>query len=104
MILLDVTLEARPGHEAAFIALLRRTMAASQAEPGCVAYRFARDLDRAGCFHLVELWQDEAAFDGHLHGSAFRTFLAELPALGSLAHSVARQGDLAPFTYRRPAP
>lgn len=103
MILFDVTLEALPGQEAALAALLRRTMAATCAEDGCIQYRFTRDLDAGHRFHLIELWETEAALMAHAAGPGFRAFLAELPTLGKLVRSTPRQGDLAPYVFVRPA-
>jgi len=103
MILFDVTLETSQEQRPAMLDLLRRTMKASQAEPGCLVYRFAADLDDPLRFHLVELWESEEAFMGHAGGDALRGFIADLPACGKLVASTARKGDLAPFTYKRPA-
>ena len=102
MILFDLCLEASPGEEPPLADLLRRTAAASSAEPGCVTYRFTRDLDNAGRFHLLELWADEAALQAHAEGAAFRTFLSEHKVHGRIVRSVARQGDLEPYRFVRP--
>ena len=102
MILFEVTLEAGSLDRDGLIRLMRRTMAASQAEAGCLAYRFTADLDDPRRFHLVELWESEAALQVHAKGSTFRSFLAELPGLGRLVSSVARQGALEPYTFARP--
>lgn len=102
MVLLEVKLSAHADTREGMLALLRKTMAASTAELGCVTYRFTADLDDSLGFHLVELWADEAALMGHANGEAFRSFLAELPAVGTVNKSVARQGDLLPYKFARP--
>ena len=103
MILFDVTIEASEGQREALRALLQRTMAASAAEAGCLIYRFTADLDTPDRFHLVELWQDEAALQAHAAGAPFRAFLAGLSSVGRIASSVARSGPLEPYSFRRPA-
>ncbi|KJS05053.1 MAG: hypothetical protein VR73_13115 [Gammaproteobacteria bacterium BRH_c0] len=101
MILINVTVTANPGQEEAFKALLLETMAASRAEEGCVEYRFTADLSQSGTFHLVELWRDEAALNGHFATPTFAHFINALSPLGELVSSVAYSGDLAPYEIRR---
>lgn len=103
MILFDVTLVAHAGEERRLVDLLSRTMAACLAEPGCLIYRFSADLAEAGRFHLVELWEDEAALHAHAVAAPFRAFLASLAALGRVERSVARCGNLEPYTFVRPS-
>jgi quinol monooxygenase YgiN len=102
VILFDVTLSAASENREGLIALLRKTMVASSAEPGCVTYRFTADFDDPLRFHLVELWASEADLLAHAKGAPFRNFLAELPALGKVERSTARQGDLQPYQFARP--
>jgi quinol monooxygenase YgiN len=102
VIFFDVTLEATQETSERLLTLLRKTMAASCAETGCLIYRFTADLDDPLRFYLVELWASEADLMAHAAGAAFRTFLAELPASGKIVGSAARQGDLAPYKFVRP--
>lgn len=103
MILFDVEFATTAEQRSAFVALLDRTMTASRQEAGCVLYRFATDLADPNRFYLCELWEDEAALFAHAAGQPFRDFLADLPATGRILSSVARQGDLAPYQFKRPA-
>jgi quinol monooxygenase YgiN len=102
MILFDVVLEAGDGARDRFVALLDRTMSASQHEEGCLIYRFTCDLSEPSRFYLIELWQDEAALIAHAKGEAFRGFLADLPSCGRVVSSTARTGALDPYTFKRP--
>jgi len=104
MIFLDVTLEAHDGSSDQLTALLRETMQASCAEPGCLIYRFSADLDDQSRFHLIELWETEADFLAHSSGKPLARFRAELPACGKVASLVRRQGDLVPYAYQRAVP
>ena len=99
MIMIEVVLVAKPGEEAGLVALFRRTAQASQAEPGCMTYRFTRDLDD-GSFHLLEQWEDDAAIRAHLAGPAFKAFAAALPAVGNILSSRWQSGTFHP--YARP--
>lgn len=103
MILFDVTIDALDGRRDGLRALLRRTMAASRAEPGCLLYRFSVDLDQADRFHLVELWEGEEALHKHASAESFRTFLSDLPSLGRISSSIARSGALTPYVFQRPS-
>lgn len=56
-------------------------VAASNAEPGCIAYAFTQDLGDPGVIHIVEKWRDEAALAAHFgtpHMAAFQQALAGL--------------------------
>jgi len=101
MILFDVTVTAAEGKREALRQLFAETMAGSNAEPGCLIYRFTADLDDPDRYYLIELWEDEAAFQGHVRGAAFRRFIAEIPALGTVVSSAARAGPLEPYSYGR---
>lgn len=103
MILIDFIMEAHPGGSPALTALLRATMLGSAVEDGCLIYRFTADLDSPTRFYLVELWENEAALTAHLQGEPFQHFLAELPKVGGVVTSIARNGELAPYTIKRPA-
>ncbi|MDB5687355.1 MAG: hypothetical protein JWR77_1944 [Rhizorhabdus sp.] len=103
MIFLDVQLATTEENRAAFKALLAETMAGSQAEPGCLIYRFTADLENPSLFYLSELWESEGALMDHARGAPFKNFLATLPSCGSVLKSVARSGDLNPYSFRRPA-
>lgn len=103
MILFDVTLAATAASRTGMVALLNKTMAASQAEAGCITYRFTVDLDDPLKFYLIELWETEEALISHTKGEAFRNFIAELPAVGTPVGSVVRQGELAPYQFILPA-
>jgi quinol monooxygenase YgiN len=56
-------------------------VAASRAEPGCLAYSYAQDLFDAGLIHVVERWRDRAALAAHFaspHLAAWRAQFADL--------------------------
>jgi quinol monooxygenase YgiN len=101
MILIEVELETTEAQKEDFLALLRATMAASRAEPGCVTYRFTADLDDPLRFYLIELWETEADLQNHFRGEGFRNFIAQMPQLGTVLSSVPRSGPLEPYKIGR---
>ncbi|MEZ0053715.1 quinol monooxygenase YgiN [Mycobacterium sp. MAA66] len=60
---------------------MRKLVAPTLAEPGCLTYEFYRDLDEPSLFHCFEHWESREAMD--LHGSTphVATFLSELGPL-----------------------
>lgn len=101
MILLNVSLAAQQGQDDAVRSLLLDTMTASQAEDGCILYRFTADLTEPGVFHLVEMWRDEAALVAHLKGPVLQGFIERLQASGTLLSSTAWRGDMSPYQVPR---
>jgi quinol monooxygenase YgiN len=55
--------------------------AASQAEPGCRAYRFTADLVEPTLFYIHEEWDSEEALRAHFGTPHMATFRAALPRL-----------------------
>ncbi|MDB6061512.1 MAG: hypothetical protein JWM78_1615 [Verrucomicrobiaceae bacterium] len=101
MILIDVKLTAITTEREQLIALLEQTMAGSQREPGCLVYRFTADLGDPLTFYLLELWEDEAALADHFNGEHFANFIKQMPQLGRVESSLARNGDLQPYKIQR---
>ena len=72
---------------------------ASEAEDGCVDYRFAADLSDPLVVYVIEEWADQASLDAHLAAPHFAQFAATLgdwldgaPEL--VRYEVASQGPL----------
>lgn len=54
---------------------------ATEAEPGCLSYRFSVDILKSNRFRLYEEWRDEAALEAHFrspHMAEFRERLKDL--------------------------
>lgn len=59
---------------------------ASQAEDGCVTYRFYADLEDPNLILLFEVWESEAALEAHFktdHIAEYRSKIADLVAAPS---------------------
>jgi quinol monooxygenase YgiN len=62
-------------------AAMSRVIAASRAEPGCLAYAYAEDVLEPGLVRVSEAWTDRAALAAHFeapHMKAWRRERAEL--------------------------
>jgi len=98
MIVIRATMKVKPGQQEAAITAFRAAMAGSQAEAGCIEYRYTADLNEADVYHILELWEDEPSLLAHLRGSAFNDFMGVageiLDPLGFSAHA----GAMEPYT------
>lgn len=75
------TIEIDPAQVETAKGVVGPLMAATRAEPGCIAYGFYADLDDPGAFHLYEEWESEAANEAHVATEHFATFLAAMADL-----------------------
>jgi quinol monooxygenase YgiN len=56
---------ARPGQEPEVESALRKVIAPTRQEPGCVSIHAFRSIRDARLFYIHSRWVDEAAFDNH---------------------------------------
>ena len=63
-------------------------MAATTAEPGCLAYAFAADLGDPTLLHVTERWVDDAALTAHFASAHMAIFNAALAGAALVAASV----------------
>jgi len=64
--------------------LLRKFAADSRKDPGVVRFELLQDLSRKNHFTLVEVWENQKAFDAHLEAEHTKQFREKLqPMLGS---------------------
>jgi len=78
MIVISDVLDVHDDDREAFVALVTETAHASRAEPGCFRYAFTADLDDGNRFHLIEIWADAAAIEGHFKTPHFREYRERL--------------------------
>jgi len=69
---------ARPGKEKQLRALLRRMVAPTHAEPGCLIYDLY-ESEKPGSFYIYELWATRRDLRRHASSSHFRLLQQELP-------------------------
>jgi len=64
--------------------LLQKFAADSRKDPGVVRFELLQDTSRKNHFTLVEVWENQKAFDGHLEAAHTKEFRDKLqPMLGS---------------------
>ncbi|MDZ4778183.1 MAG: putative quinol monooxygenase [Alphaproteobacteria bacterium] len=67
MILLAGTIRITPGKRDAALPHIRAIVAASRAEPGCLDYSFAFDVNDDHLVHIFEVFRDLEAREAHRH-------------------------------------
>lgn len=70
----------------AFLTAVAPMVAATHTEPGCREYAFTPDPNDANRILLFELWEDQAALDGHFastHMAQWKADSTGLPVTGS---------------------
>ena len=65
MIVLSVTWQAKPGHEAEVAELFHKLTTESRKEPGCLMYQVHRQKDDRTRFFIYEQYKDDAALEAH---------------------------------------
>jgi quinol monooxygenase YgiN len=75
MIVVSGQLPLRPDARDRAIDAARTMAAASEAEAGCTAYRFAIDVDDPNLLHLFECWESQEAIDTHSASAHMAEFM-----------------------------
>ncbi|MEN7531755.1 antibiotic biosynthesis monooxygenase family protein [Cupriavidus sp. 2SB] len=78
-----------PDDRQTFIDAVIPDMVAARKMPGCIYYAFSPDLTDPNTFHLVEGWENEAAYERHEQAA---TFLAALATVVRNVRILDRQG------------
>jgi quinol monooxygenase YgiN len=99
MLIIQAAMTAKPGQRDRAITAFRSAMPGSQAEPGCHTYRYSIDLDNPNLFHIVELWESEAALGAHIQGDPFKSFRAVAAEIVDPVGMSAYFGDMAPYQF-----
>ena len=87
-------MEAKPGQEAALLALMQAVTAGTRQEPGYLQYDFWQSNDQPTSFVLVERWTDQAGVEFHRQQPHLHDFLREAPAV------LARPLEILRYTLR----
>ena len=82
MIALAGTVRIQPGMRENALAHIRTMVAASRAEPGCIAYSFAFDVDDENLVHIFEVFADTDAREYHRHSPHMKSWRAAWPDAG----------------------
>ncbi len=90
MIVIAGSVKIKPEHreEASRVAL--EMARATQAEKGCLSYRFSSDLADPSLFFLFEEWESPEHLGAHFETEHMRAFLERLPKLVAEPPSIRR--------------
>ena len=81
---LQVQIKIKPENVESFMKKVLENGAAARKEPGCLAFDVNVDPQDRTKVMLYEIYKDEAAFQEHQKGEAFKKYLAEaVPLLAS---------------------
>lgn len=61
---------------------MARVIAASRAEPGCLAYAYAEDVIEPGLFRVSEAWTSREALAAHFETPHMKEWLRERAEMG----------------------
>jgi quinol monooxygenase YgiN len=75
-VILNVHIEAVPGHEESLAGQLLALVAPTRKETGCLVYELHRDPQNPGKFMFYERFASQAALDEHLASPYFKSFVA----------------------------
>jgi quinol monooxygenase YgiN len=82
MIVINAVIETNPGTVAALKDAIAAMEKASRAEPGCIDYVFATEINNPNNVRIVEHWKDLEALKTHFtlpHMAAFREAMVKYP-------------------------
>ncbi|WP_309750458.1 putative quinol monooxygenase [Novosphingobium sp.] len=70
-------------------AVMRKVIAATRSEDGCVQYNYGEDVLDPGLIRVSELWHSRAQLDAHMQTPHMATWQSERAALGLSERSIA---------------
>ena len=98
MIMIESSFRTTPENREQVIEAVKGRMWETRQEKGWLTYRFTADLEDPLVFHMLELWEDEAAFKEHLKVPATLEFGPALDKISQNIHSAVRAGPMVPYT------
>lgn len=82
MLILAGSVRLPPENLPAARPVIARMVAASRAEPGCLAYSFAEDLEEPGLLRIFEVFRDREAQQAHAASQHMKDWRATWAELG----------------------
>jgi autoinducer 2-degrading protein len=82
MVVLHVTVQAKPEHAAEFLEVVRHDAEHSENdEPGCLRFDVIQDKDNPNRFYFYEVYRDEAALEAHRQTPHFKLYFEKSRSL-----------------------
>ena len=89
MFVLQVAIRIKPENVDVFMRKLDENAKAARSEPGCKQFEVLVDPKDSSRLMLYEVYKDEAAFEEHQKGAAFKKYVAEaVPLLADRVRNV----------------
>ncbi len=82
MVLIVGTIRVPGGHLARARPAMATMIAASRAEPGCLAYSYAEDVLEPGLVHVNEIWRSREALAAHFESAHIVAWRSAWAGLG----------------------
>lgn len=82
MLIIMGTVRIAPERIAAALPAMRRMVAASNAEDGCLLYAYSQDLVDPGVVRISERWRDRDALKAHFASPHMAEWRQVIPGLG----------------------
>jgi quinol monooxygenase YgiN len=74
VVVLSVVFEAAPGRADELAGMLKKLIAPTRAEPGCLTYELNASTETPGTFLFFEKFVNQAALDEHIAAPYFQEF------------------------------
>lgn len=84
-IIISAVIDLEPGRVEQVLRDAQPFIAASRAEPGCVAYDWALDPATPGRVHVFEQWDSEEALAGHFRDPSYAAMRDHIEGSGLIA-------------------
>ena len=99
MLAISAKIELAPKDSAAYVAAAQKIITATHAEPGCLRYAIAVDVNDSNVIWISEQWESEEALMAHLampHIVEFLTFCStvEITGMDVVKYDVSAAGPL----------
>ncbi|MEZ5894166.1 MAG: putative quinol monooxygenase [Parvularculaceae bacterium] len=88
MIIVAGRVALRPGALPALMPAMKAMVAASRAEPGCIAYHYGPDMTDPDAFLVLERWETRAALDAHFETPHLKAWRAALRNVGLVSRDL----------------
>ncbi|MTH55210.1 antibiotic biosynthesis monooxygenase [Bacillus mangrovi] len=80
-ITINAIMKAKEGREEELFAAMKKAIAPSRAEEGCISYDLHRSKEDKGVFVFFENWKDQEAVDAHIASPHYQAYREEIAPL-----------------------
>lgn len=81
MLIISAEFKVKPAFRSQLIEMALKLVPLSEAEAGCISYRFFEDQSEEGKFLFFERWENQKAIGEHFEQSYFTLFAETFPTM-----------------------